>query len=176
MKTIIAKSFGVIFLFVALSAQAEGNSEMQKELQQELEYYTSCQQTCAKELAQDVFNGSVEAVLAFVALDEVKSKPPAIGYLAFYAALRLVYNNGEKAILNNKMCSNKCDSMYNDIVTLGRKGALGSLAKGKELSKPLVEDPEVINILMKYVKPIKIEDLPANFHNEKWWSEVRRTG
>ena len=165
----------LLFMSSHLSNAGASKDSMKTELQYQLNRYTSCQKECSKELAADIINGSIDVALATFGLNEVQTKSKTLRNISFLAYIRLVYETGNKSILSEKMCSSKCDAMYNDIVTLGRKGALGPLVKGKELDDEFFNDQDVLNILKKYVKPINPEDLPPHFHNEIWWNQIQNT-
>src|SRR5689334_841164 len=73
--------------------------------------YTSCTTECAKSLAGQILNESVDVGLKTVGAIKASSAPDPIKYATFYVFLRSVYQSGQKVIGSNAACYNTCDAL-----------------------------------------------------------------
>lgn len=135
--------------------------------------YTECNSGCAKELALQIGDESVEEALETVGIIEgTKSKKISkkLKVLGFYAFMRSAFERGKEIVNANNVCANQCDALNKEIVTLGRAGLLGPMLRGEEVNSEALSKPEIWDAYLKFVKPI---ELPAEHKGDEWWKYIQ---
>jgi hypothetical protein len=167
----------VIWGYVAQAqAQAWDASLERDALRQALEKNTSCNTKCATGLAQVIVDQGIEEGLDLVAtLQKAGDKPTTLQLALLYELMRRSATRGEKIVSSHGACANECDKLNADAVALARAGALGPMLKGGKVDVQVLQDPRILQIYMKYIKPIPADKLPWQFKNDDWWKRLSNT-
>lgn len=164
----ILTSWGL--LSVAHAFDLKANKE---DVRRALELYTSCNKTCAIELAEKLGNESVDQVLetvGFTAAAKSDATSKKVKVLAFYAFLRSAYGRGKSVVKTHAVCAKSCDELNAAVVTLGRAGLLGPMIRGDKVDETALTKSEIWEAYIKLVKPIQ---LPAEHRSEEWWKFIK---
>jgi hypothetical protein len=145
-------------------------------LRQALQQNTSCNAACATNLAHVIVDQTVDEGLDLVATLKTAAKAPRALQLALlYALMRRSAERGEKIVSSHGACSTSCDQLNSDVVALARAGALGPMLKDGKIDPATFQDQRVLNIYLKYVKPLDTDKLPWQFQNDDWWKKISAT-
>lgn len=155
-------------------------------LRKALQEYTECNQNCAIELATIIIDKGIDQAIDLVAsipnISSEKNKNTSaeknkkLRIALFYALARRSAERGEKIMSSHGACSNSCDKLNSDIVELARAGALGPMLKDDKVDPEIFKNQRILEIYLKYVKPIPPNQLPWTFHNDEWWKKIGSTG
>lgn len=167
----------VLLVSASMGAVAQVSAEQQQALKVSLESYSSCNEGCAAEVAKTIGNEGVDAFLGFVGASAIKptDENKKLRMATWFVFMRSVNESGKKVASTHAVCAARCDVMHADIVTLGRAGVLGPLLKDGKVDEQLLNNPKVLEMYLKYVKPVPPEQLPWQFHNQSWWKKVTGT-
>lgn len=141
-------------------------------LEADIAAYSTCQTACAKDLAKQLLDEGVDITLATVGFVKGSNKPDKLKALTFYVLMNRILASGEKIITSNAACYQSCDALNQAIVTLGSSGALGPMKRGQRVNPAVLQNPNVLDALQKYVKPIP---LPAQQRSREWEKFVSST-
>jgi hypothetical protein len=159
----------------AISQAWDGGIEKDA-LQKALEQDTACNAKCASALALVIIDKSTEEAVDLVAsVKKAAAQPPPIQLAMLYALLRRTATRGEKIVSSHGACSNQCDKLNADAVALARAGVLGPMLRDGKVDPAVFKDPRIVDIYMKYIKPIPPGQLPWQFNNEDWWKKLSST-
>lgn len=161
----------------AALAQTAVSGTERAQLVQRLSSFDSCNADCAKNLAVLIVDGGVASalVVAGVVKGSEKLKSEKMHYLSLYAVLRKVWASGGDIIDTYKVCAQTCDSLYHDVVELGRSGLLGPIADNTPVPETWFNDPKVKAIWNSHFKPRKPVNFPPQFHNDAKWKMILNT-
>jgi hypothetical protein len=143
-----------------------------EDVRRALEVYTSCNGSCALDLAEKIGNESVDLGLetvGFLASARSTDVSKRVKVVMFYALMRSAYERSKKVISTHAVCTNKCDELNQEIVTLGRAGLLGPMTRGEQVNEAALNKPEIWNAYLRFVKPVQ---LPAEHRGERWWRHI----
>jgi hypothetical protein len=167
----------IALVFGACGAQAQAPSwdpALERDaLRQALEKDTSCNAKCAIGLASVIVDQGIEEGVDLVAtLQKAGNSPGTLQLALLYELMRRSATRPEKIVSSHGACSNECDKLNADVVTLARAGALGPMLKGDKVDLQVLRDPRILQIYMKYIKPIPADKLPWQFKNDDWWKRL----
>jgi hypothetical protein len=140
-----------------------------------LEQYSSCNQTCATDLAVVIVDKTIEEGLDLIASLQTlaTAKNKLMRAALFYTLARRAVERGEKIVSTHGACAQECDKLHSDVVTLARAGLLGPMLRDGRIDSAVFANPKILAVYIKYLKPIPPENLPWHFHNQDWWRRVR---
>ena len=144
-----------------------------EDVRRALQGYTSCNSSCAVELAEKIGNESVDLGLetvGFLASARSTEVSKKVKVVMFYALMRSAYERSKKVISTHAVCASKCDELNKEIVSLGRAGLLGPMTRGEQVNETALNKPEIWNAYLRFVKPVQ---LPAEHRGEQWWRYVK---
>ncbi|WP_187640171.1 hypothetical protein [Bosea sp. F3-2] len=164
----------VVGLSLGLSPGARAQAEKidNASLEADIAAYSSCQATCAKDLAKQLLDSGIDITLTTVGYVQGSNKSDKLKVLTFYAYVNRVIASGQKVVGSNAACYQTCDGLNQAIVTLGSLGALGPMKRGQRVDPAILQNPKVIEAYKKYIKPIQ---LPAEQRSREWEKFVSST-